>query len=174
MHYYFQFTTGRPLFPYFLPKTSLFRKLLKLANLKPIWIQFQSSKFYKISNTHQDQIVMGIEFTENSPLKVIFSISLKHVSPQFYVVNSRSHLIHKISAISHEITQKLTNFSLQITKNGENRASRISRFMQMLRSENTFTFDSRKFCPKFARFRNILFFRLINNSWKNTIALCPG
>ena len=74
-------------------------------------------------------------------------------------MNSRLRTIHIISAISHEITLKLTSFSLKITKNGENRHSRIWRFTQMVRNENTFTFKSCKFCPKFAHYRNTLFFQ---------------
>ena len=46
--------------------------------------------------------------------KAIFSILQNHVSHQFYFINSRSCLIYIISANSHDITLKLSVFSLKI------------------------------------------------------------
>ena len=60
-------------------------------------------------------------------------------------LNSSFCLIHMISAISHEITPKLTSFSLKNTINGENYHLRISCFKQITISEITFMLNSRKF-----------------------------
>ena len=54
--------------------------------------------------------------------------------------------IHMISAITLEITLKLTNFSLKITRNWENCHLQISRFTHMMKSKITFMLNSRKFC----------------------------
>ena len=78
-------------------------------------------------------------------MKAIFNISKSHVSLPFYVVNSSSHPIHVNSAIVLEIMLKLASFSSKITINGQNCHWRISRFIQMLRSEIIFTLDSRNF-----------------------------
>ena len=51
--------------------------------------------------------------------KAIFSILQNHVSHQFYFINSRSCLIYIISANSHDITLKLSVFSLKIMIDGE-------------------------------------------------------
>ena len=63
----------------------------------------------------------------------------------FHHFMSQSRPIHIISAISHKITPKLTSFSLKITNYGENCHSQISHLMQMMKSEMTFTLNSRKF-----------------------------
>ena len=86
-----------------------------------------------------------VTFTENYHSKAIFSISWNHITFQFQVVNSYSLPFHIISAISSEITLKMTCFSLKITKNLENCHLRISRFIQMMKSGMTFKLDSRKF-----------------------------
>ena len=80
---------------------------------------------------------------ENSCLHVIFSISWNRCSLQFHVENSHSNPICVISAISHDIAQKLANVSLKIMKNGKSCNFLISCFMQMLRSDITFTLESR-------------------------------
>ena len=76
-----------------------------------------------------------IQIREKFPLESNFSISQNLVALQFYDLNSCSRLINIISANSHEITLKLTKFSLKITINGENCNSRISSFTEMVRSE---------------------------------------
>ena len=83
------------------------------------------------------------DFTENLRLKTIFSIPRKHVSLQFYVVNSRSHLINVISVIPREIMLKVASFSLKFTIKEENCHSQISCITQMVRSEITFVLVSR-------------------------------
>lgn len=85
-----------------------------------------------------------ITFTENSRSKKFFSISLNHVSLRFHVVNSHLHPIHITTAISHEITQKLTSFSHIITKNGKICHLWMSCITQMKRREITFTLDTCK------------------------------
>ena len=70
----------------------------------------------------------------------------RHVSLQYYVVNSSFCPIHVISGISREIMLKLTSFAHKILKNEENRHSLILRFSQLVRNEISFKLNSRKFC----------------------------
>ena len=83
---------------------------------------------------------------ENSCLHVIFSISWNRCSLQFHVENSHSNPICVISAISHDIAQNLQMFhskSGKMRKNWKSCNFLISCFMQMLRSDITFTLESR-------------------------------
>ena len=75
---------------------------------------------------------------ENSCSTAIFRISPNPISLLFYVVNSRKHPIHIISAISCENKLRLASFSLKILINVENCLSRISFFTQIVRSEIRF------------------------------------
>ena len=118
--------------------------------------------------------VSEFTFKENSRLWAIFSISQNHASHFFYVVNSHLHPIHRISAISCEITMKLKCCSLPIMKTGASCHSQISRFTQMVKSEITFMLDSQKFClwpiancesKNFLRWNLINYFCLWANFW---------
>ena len=66
---------------------------------------------------------------------------MKHVSLQYYVVNSSFCPIHVISGISREIMLKLTSFAHKIPKKEENCHSRISRYSQMVINEIMFTLN---------------------------------
>ena len=107
-----------------------------------IWPNFLNMTLYRNLLCWHLWWVSEFMFMENSCLKAIFSISRNQFSLYFYVMNSRSHKIH---LIWREIMLKLTCFSLKITINGEKCHSQLSHFTQMMRSELTFTIDSRKF-----------------------------
>jgi len=104
---------------------------------RKFWLAENCLNFHRL----KDNVVLKNQVLND----FLSSISKNHISLQFYVVNSHLRPIH---VISREMMLKFTSNSLEITKNGENCHSYISRFSQMVRSEITFTPDSRKFCSR--------------------------
>ena len=70
--------------------------------------------------------------------KQISAFHKVNISLWFYVVNFRLCWFHVISAISREITLKLTGFSLANHKNSENCHSQVMHFTQIVKSEIVF------------------------------------
>ena len=90
-------------------------------------------------NLKHDKWICKFMFKENKCVSVVQGSLL------FFVLNYWSHWIHIISVISHVFTLQIVQFFTQNLKKGKNCHSRISRFMQMTRSEITFKINSCKF-----------------------------
>ena len=84
---------------------------------------------------------MVCDFTENSCSKAILSISRNNGLLQFEIVKFRSCPIPIILTISCEIMQNFANFCAKNHEKLGKCHSRISRSLQMVNCEITFTFD---------------------------------